>query len=124
MKIAKLAELSGLTAHTIRYYERIGLLPRADRDAGGRRVYDRSILDWFGFLGRLKTTGMPIRKMQEYATLRELGDCTVAERRTLLEQHRAVVRSRIAELKANLRFLDTKIDTYVDLEKRMQRDDE
>ncbi len=123
MKIAKLAELSGLTAHTIRYYERIGLLPRADRDAGGRRVYDASILDWFGFLGRLKATGMPIRKMQDYAKLREQGDRSIAERRVLLEEHRATVRSHIAELKANLRFLDTKIDTYVDLEKRMQRDD-
>lgn len=124
MKIAKLAELSGLTAHTIRYYERIGLLPRADRDAGGRRVYDASILEWFGFLGRLKTTGMPISKMLEYAALRERGDCTIAERRALLEDHRTVVRSRIAELDANLRFLDSKIDTYVELEKRKQGDDE
>lgn len=61
MKIGELAKRSGLTAHTIRYYERIGLLPYADRDQSSRRDYDASILAWIEFLGRLKTTGMPIR---------------------------------------------------------------
>ena len=64
MKIGELAKRTGLSPHTIRYYERIGLLPFADRDAGGRRDYDESILTWIEFLGRLKTTGMPIRAMQ------------------------------------------------------------
>ncbi|MGO4908505.1 MerR family DNA-binding transcriptional regulator [Pseudorhodobacter sp. W20_MBD10_FR17] len=62
MKIGELAKRSGLTAYTIRYYERIGLLPFANRDAGGQRDYDPSILVWIEFLGRLKATGMPIRE--------------------------------------------------------------
>ena len=61
MKIGQLAKRSGLSAYTIRYYERIGLLPRADRDRSGQRDYDASILTWIEFLDRLKTTGMPIR---------------------------------------------------------------
>ena len=67
MKIGNLAKRTGLSAHTIRYYERIGLLPRADRDSSGQRDYGASILVWIEFLGRLKTTGMPIREMLRYA---------------------------------------------------------
>ena len=76
MKIGELARRSGLTGHTIRYYERIGLLPRAPRDRAGRRDYDAAILDWIEFLGRLKTTGMPIREMLVYARLRAEGAST------------------------------------------------
>ncbi len=76
MKIGELAKRSGLSAHTIRYYERIGLLPYADRDQSSQRDYDASILIWIAFLGRLKTTGMPIREMLRYAALRESGVVT------------------------------------------------
>ena len=102
MKIGELAKRSGLSAHTIRYYERIGLLPYADRDQSGQRNYDATILTWIAFLDRLKTTGMPIREMLRYAALRERGVGTEAERRTLLEQHRARVRDHLNELQACL----------------------
>ncbi len=124
MKIGTLAKRSGLTTHTIRYYERIGLLPHADRDAGGRRDYDTSILTWIEFLDRLKTTGMPIREMLRYAKLRETGAATAAERRALLVAHRAAVRSRVAELQACLLVLDTKIDSYVEPARRTQNHDD
>ncbi|PJI93043.1 MerR family transcriptional regulator [Yoonia maricola] len=122
MKIGELARRSGLSTHTIRYYERIGLLPRADRDGGGRRNYDASILNWIEFLERLKTTGMPIRDMLRYAKLRDLGDQTGPDRRALLEEHRTVVRAKVAALQACLLVLDTKIDGYVDTEIRTQND--
>jgi DNA-binding transcriptional MerR regulator len=113
MKIGELAKRSGLTAHTIRYYERIGLLPYADRNQSRHRDYDASILTWIEFLGRLKTTGMPIRDMLRYAALRERGvDGTEAERRELLERHRAAVRAHVAELQACLLVLDSKIAGY------------
>lgn len=98
MKISELAKRTGLSAHTIRYYERIGLLPFADRDTGGQRDYDETVLVWIGFLKRLKTTGMPIREMLQYAELRAQGDQTGPERRALLEQHRERVRAHLAEL--------------------------
>lgn len=120
MKIGDLARRSGLTAHTIRYYERIGLLPYADRDRSSRRDYDASILTWIEFLGRLKTTGMPIRDMLRYVTLREQGAGTEAERRVLLEQHRERVRAHVDELNACLLILDTKIGGYAETEKRMK----
>ncbi len=120
MKIGELAKRSGLTAHTLRYYERIGLLPYADRDRSSRRDYDASVLTWIAFLGRLKTTGMPIREMLRYAALRERGAGTEAERRELLEQHRARVRAHIDELNACLLVLDTKIGGYAETEQRMK----
>jgi DNA-binding transcriptional MerR regulator len=119
MKIGELAKRSGLSAHTIRYYERIGLLPHAGRDLSRQRNYDASILVWIDFLGRLKTTGMPIRDMLRYARLREAGAATHAERRELLEEHRARVRAHVADLQANLLVLDTKIAGYAGLEQRM-----
>lgn len=120
MKIGELARRSGLTAHTIRYYERIGLLPYADRDRSSQRDYDASILNWIEFLGRLKTTGMPIREMLRYAELREQGIGTEAQRRELLEKHRDRVRAHVDELSACLLVLDTKIGGYAGTDKRMK----
>lgn len=118
MKIGDLAKRSVLSAHTIRYYERIGLLPYADRDRSSQRDYDASILDWIGFLRRLKTMGMPIREMLRYAALREKGVGTEMERCQLLEEHRERVRAHVAELQASLLVLDTKITVYRGAEQR------
>ncbi|AZO21106.1 MULTISPECIES: MerR family transcriptional regulator [unclassified Mesorhizobium] len=123
MKIGELAKRSGLSTHTIRYYERIGLLPYADRDQSGQRDYDASILSWIEFLDRLKATGMPIREMLRYEALRERGVGTEAERGALLEQHRERVRAHVAELQACLLVLDTKIAGYAGNEQRMKEYD-
>ena len=123
MKIGELARRTGLTAHTIRYYERIGLLPRAGRDGSGQRDYDGSILIWIEFLDRLKTTGMPIREMLRYAALRERGATTGPDRRLLLESHRDKVRAHLADLQAALLVLDTKILGYAEEEQRMKDHD-
>ena len=93
MKIGELAKRSGLSTHTIRYYEQIGLLPYAGRNSSKQRDYDASILIWIEFLGRLKTTGMPIREMLRYAALR--GQRPVRKPRVgeFLERHREHVRA-------------------------------
>ncbi|WP_413721552.1 MerR family transcriptional regulator [Sodalis sp. RH24] len=114
MKIGDIAKKTGLTAHTLRYYERIGLLPYARRDDAGQRYYDRAILPWISFLQRLKTTGMPIRDMLRYAALRDGGTATLPDRRRLLEAHRQKVRAHITELQSSLLVLDAKIAGYTD----------
>jgi DNA-binding transcriptional MerR regulator len=126
MKIGELAELTGLSAHTIRYYERIGLIPYAVRDQTGQRAYDRSVLDWIEFLGRLKTTGMPIQGMLRYAQLRAAGPATERERCELLAAHREAVRVQVAELQACLLVLDKKIEGYSQTNERNEnaRDNE
>ncbi|GGZ45078.1 transcriptional regulator [Asticcacaulis endophyticus] len=123
MKIGELSKRSGLSAHTLRYYERIGLLPYADRDRSSQRDFDASILIWIEFLGRLRTTGMPIRDMLRYAALRERGVSTETERREMLEQHRERVRTHAAELQASLLVLDTKIAGYAGQQQRMKEYD-
>jgi DNA-binding transcriptional MerR regulator len=123
MKIGQLAKRSGLSAHTIRYYERIGLLPYADRDRSSQRDYDASILVWIAFLGRLKATEMPIREMLRYAELRQGGSATEADRRELLSQHRDRVRAHVVNLQTCLLVLDTKIAGYSGSEKRIRDHD-
>jgi len=123
MKVGELARRTGFSAHTIRYYERIGLLPYANRDQSGQRDYDDGILVWINFLGRLKATGMPIKEMLRYAKLRDIGASTEAERSSLLEEHRERVRAKIEELQACCVVLDTKIAGYNGSEKRTNRHD-
>ncbi|MBV8274535.1 MAG: MerR family transcriptional regulator [Verrucomicrobia bacterium] len=117
MRIGELARQSGLSVHTIRYYEAIGLLPCPSRDQSGKRSYDVSILVWIDFLARLKAAEMPIKEMICYADLWQHGPATAARRRKLLEQLRKRVLNRIAELKSCLGVIDTKILKLIKLEK-------
>lgn len=114
MRIGELAAVSGLSAHTIRYYERIGLMPAASRNGSGHRSYAPQTLAWIEFLGRLKTTGMPISEMLRYAKLRERGADSEAERQALLVTHRKAVRAHVDDLMECLNVLDAKIAGYGD----------
>lgn len=116
LTIADVVAATSLTAHTLRYYERIGLLDPVARVAGGQRRYDARDLAWISFLQRLRATGMPIRDMKRFAELRRAGPVSVAERLALLDQHRGDVLDRIADLQENLRALTDKITYYKELE--------
>jgi len=118
--IAQAAERSGLSIDTLRYYERIGLVDPPARDSGGRRNYSDDDLAWLGFLTKLRTTGMPIKMMRAYAQLRHRGPATAGLRKQILFEHRASVRSRIAELQSSLDVLDYKIANYAQVEQTMQ----
>lgn len=110
--IAEAARRSGLSIDTLRYYERIKLVDPPERDAAGRRAYSDEDLAWLGFLTKLRTTGMPIRMMREYAELRRFGDAAAPRRMAILVEQRRSVRDRIAELQSCLDLLDYKIDNY------------
>ncbi|HWI72942.1 MAG TPA: MerR family transcriptional regulator [Baekduia sp.] len=112
MTISEAAEASGLTAHTLRYYERAGLLDPVGREAGGRRRYSDADLTRIAFLTKLRATGMPIRQVREYAQLLRTGAGTERERLALLEEHRDAVRARLAEMERHLDLIDDKIDLY------------
>jgi DNA-binding transcriptional MerR regulator len=115
--IAQAAERSGLTAHTLRYYERIGLIHPVGRGANGHRRYGRDDLDWLTLLTKLRTTGMPIRQMVEYATLVREGPHTAGRRREMLEAHRDAIRAQLRELSETAAVLDQKIGMYREMEK-------
>jgi DNA-binding transcriptional MerR regulator len=110
--ISEVAGLTGLTAHTLRWYEQIGMLSRVDREAGGRRRYDDADLRRLEFVGKLRMTGMPVADMVRYSALCDAGDHTRPERLAILEAHREEVRRRITDLTGCLLVLDYKIDFY------------
>lgn len=112
--ISEVATLTGLTAHTLRWYERIGLMPHIDRSHTGQRRYRNRDLDWLDLVGKLRLTGMPVADMVRYAELVREGDHTYAERFDLLKSTREDVLARIAELQDTLSVLDRKIDFYAD----------
>lgn len=116
--IQEVAEITGLSVHTLRYYERIGLLDPVNRKENGYRRYSAMDVAWVEFLNRLRVTGMPIRSMQEFASLRRKGDVTVRERRELLEQHERNFRARMEELTRNLSEIQKKIGLYKEMESK------
>ncbi|WP_251073021.1 MerR family transcriptional regulator [Streptomyces sp. ISL-43] len=110
--ISEVEARTGLTQHTLRWYERIGLMPHVDRSHSGQRRFSDKDLDWLAFVGKLRATGMSVADMVRYAELVREGAHTVDQRRELLERTRREVRARIAELGDALAVLDYKIDTY------------
>jgi DNA-binding transcriptional MerR regulator len=112
LTISDAARESGVSAHTLRYYERAGLLRRVRRAGSGHRRYAEGDLAWIDFLTKLRSTGMPIRQMRRYAELVWAGPQTEPERLALLEAHRDQVRAQLAETERCLERIDYKIDRY------------
>ncbi|MEU1401967.1 MerR family transcriptional regulator [Streptomyces sp. NPDC005728] len=110
--ISEVVAFTGLTAHTLRWYERIGLMPHIDRSHTGQRRYSNRDLDWLDFVTKLRLTGMPVADMVRYAELVRVGEETYGERQALLESTRRDVLARIAELHDTLAVLDRKISFY------------
>lgn len=113
LSIAEAARRTGVSVHTLRYYERAGLVVNpVDRTTGGRRRYHQLDLDWITVCTKLRATGMPIKTIRQYAQLVCAGRGNEQERLSLLEAHRAEVTAKLAELQENLELIDHKIDVY------------
>lgn len=112
VRIGSFAARSGLSPDTIRYYERIGLMPRPPRDGGGRRDYGSAELAWAAFLYKLQVMDMPIRDRLAYGRLRAEGDGTVQARLEILKAHRSELIRRQAEIADCVAILDAKINHY------------
>jgi DNA-binding transcriptional MerR regulator len=112
LSISEAAERSGLSAYTLRYWERAGLLSPISRNGSGHRRYAEEDLERIKFLTKLRATGMPIRQVRRYAELLGGGDETSEERLALLEAHREAVLARLEETAGHLELIDWKIDLY------------
>jgi DNA-binding transcriptional MerR regulator len=113
LTIAQAAEQTGLTTHTLRYYERDGLmLASVDRSASGHRRYSPRDLTWIEMITRLRSTGMPMRDVRRYAELVRDGDGNEAARLALLKAHRSRVEAQLSEVTGHLRAIDHKIGLY------------
>src|ERR1700722_5172848 len=115
-----MAERCGMTAHTLRYYERVGLIQPVGRAPNGHRRYSEADEAWLHFLHCMRATSMPIRAMQRYAELRELGDATSLERRKILEDHQAEIAGQIVALERAHALLTHKIANYRKIEQRIR----
>jgi DNA-binding transcriptional MerR regulator len=112
LTIGQVAATTGVSKHTLRYYEQAGLIRAVGRTQAGHRLYAPADLDWLQFVMRLKATGMPIAGMQAFAALRAEGQSTIGARRDLLATHRDAVLAQIAELQTNLAAIVDKIAYY------------
>lgn len=109
--IGEFSKLTNLGIHTLRYYEKEGLIiPK--RNVSNRRCYSDHDLTWINFIKRLKDTGMPIKEIKHYARLRTDGDSTLLERMEMLIQHRQSLNEKIAQLQEHKAKLDEKIEFY------------
>ena len=122
LAIADAAELTGLTADTLRYYERGGLMLRpVPRGSSGHLRYGERDLAWIQLITKLRSTGMPIRDVRRYADLVRSGHGNEVERLELLRAHRQVVLARLAEVQDHLGAIDYKIGLYEDRLERSGR---
>ena len=113
--IQRAAAETGLSADTLRYYERIGILPGIARSESGHRRFSDSDLGWIRLVQCLRATGMSIEDLHRYAELMQLGDSTAPERLRLLEDHRRRIKDEMRELATALELVERKIAGYTEI---------
>ncbi|QIG38149.1 MerR family transcriptional regulator [Microbacterium sp. 4R-513] len=125
VSISEAAAATGLSTHSLRYYERAGLmLEPIDRATSTHRRYSEADIGWVQFLTRLRSTGMPIATIRRYTELARRGDSTVAERHQLLVDHRTAVLAQLDDIRASLAAIDIKIAIYEQLHEQLPEKEE
>lgn len=109
--ISQFSALTGFSIHTLRFYEKAGILAPL-RLANNHRSYSARDVEWVTFITRLKETGMPLKAIKYYADLRAQGDETAQARMLLLQEHNETLRQQIAVLNESVQHLDKKISYY------------
>lgn len=112
MTISEVARKYNLSADTIRYYERIGLIPRVNRNSGGIRDFTENDCGWVEFIKCMRGAGLPIEALIDYVALFQQGDMTAQARKAILVEQRDVLAERIQEMQSTLERLNQKIEHY------------
>ena len=112
MKIAEVSEQYGLSADTLRYYERVGLIPPVNRSESGIRDYNELDLRRVDFIKCMRSAGLPIEVLIEYVGLVQRGDKTIEARKEILKEQRELLVSKMKEMQKTLDILDHKIEVY------------
>ncbi len=112
MTIKEVCEKYGLSQDTLRYYEKIGVIPKVARSCGGIRCYSEEDISWIEYAVCMRSAGMPVERLAEYVRLTRMGDGTLAERRTLLLETRKEVTEKLSCYETALKKLDYKIARY------------
>ncbi|MDF2882492.1 MAG: hypothetical protein K0R54_3049 [Clostridiaceae bacterium] len=128
MLIAEVSEKYNLTADTLRYYERIGLIPPVNRNHSGIRDYTEEDCNWVHFMKCMRGAGLSIEVLVEYVTMVQQGNSTIKARKELLIEQRSRLAENIKEMQETLERLDKKIDGYEDRvlvnEKKLRKSDD
>ena len=112
MTIAQVSKRCGVSADTLRYYERMGLLPSIARTPGGIRDYSEDDCSWVDYIKCMRTAGVSVETLAEYVALYRQGDETIVARKQLLLRQRDEIAARIEALTDTLRRLDCKLEDY------------
>jgi DNA-binding transcriptional MerR regulator len=110
--IGQVAQETGLSIHTLRFYEKEGILPPVKRDESSRRIYESTDIEWLMFAICLRDTGMTITEMKKFAQLTIQGDETTKERITLLKEQKERINFQIDHLLNFMSMIDYKIKFY------------
>ncbi|MBX0321341.1 MULTISPECIES: MerR family transcriptional regulator [Shouchella] len=110
--IQEVSKKTGLSVHTLRYYERIGLMDYIARTDSGRRTYSEHDLEWLTLLTNLRSTGMAIKDMQHFAEMVRNGEATIPDRRKLLEAHQQKLEKQLEGIERTLAIMEKKISVY------------
>jgi MerR family transcriptional regulator, aldehyde-responsive regulator len=112
MKIAEVSERYGISSDTLRYYERIGLIPHVNRSEGGIRDYCEIDVRRVEFIKCMRSAGLPIEVLIDYVALVQQGDQTIQARKEILKEQRDALAARMQEMQKTLDILDHKIEVY------------
>ena len=112
MTIAEVSEKFDLPQDTLRYYERIGLIPRVNRNKSGNRDYTEQDCKWVEFIKCMRTSGLPIEVLIEYVALFQQGDATIEARKAIFIEQRKLLLKRMEDMQKTLENLDYKIAVY------------
>ncbi len=112
LSVSEAVAETGLSAHTLRYYEKEMLLLEVPRDAGGRRFYTKELISALKFISALRATGMPIQGIKDYIELYSRGEQTATERMELLKSHEDAVKQQLQATKDSLQLIRRKINFY------------
>ena len=112
MKIAEVSEQYGLSSDTLRYYERVGLIPPVNRNESGIRDYNELDLRRVDFIKCMRAAGLPIEVLIEYVAMVQQGDSTIEARKEILKEQRALLVTRMEEMQKTLDILDHKLEVY------------
>jgi DNA-binding transcriptional MerR regulator len=112
MKIAEVSEKYKLSADTLRYYERVGLLPTVNRSESGIRDFNEVDIMRVEFIKCMRSAGLPIEVLIEYMELVQQGDSTIIARKAILTEQRELLKARMNEMQKTLDLLNHKIDVY------------
>ena len=115
MTIREIAAKTNMSTDTLRYYERIGLLPPVPRNAAGIRNYDEYFVNFINFIKKLKASGMSLEHIIDYIRLAEMGDATIQERKKLLADARETLLDKINSLQLVAELADYQLRNYENL---------